>query len=312
VAAAFTTEAIDIWGGPEAVGAFPLDEPIVASETPNFAVRCAGNRYFVEVLQPRGLFDGIAVSVARHASLMGYVAFNRHVSAGPIGACEVDAMRMLGPHFRRAATISNLLDMKAVEAASFASVLDSLSFGVVLVEGDARIVHANAAAARMLVSGSPIQTLKGRLSLQVPAAQAALRGGIEKAAQADPADGAASAAIPSRGPREEPFVLHILPLRLTTLSRALPPRVAAAVFIAPSTGAVQVPSDALALLYGLTPAETRILELISSGRTQAQIGAKLGIAASTVKTHVLRLLDKTGCERQLDLAKLAAGLSSPA
>jgi DNA-binding CsgD family transcriptional regulator len=61
----------------------------------------------------------------------------------------------------------------------------------------------------------------------------------------------------------------------------------------------------------LTPAETRVFELICAGRKQADVAGELGIAASTVKTHLLQVFAKTGCKRQADLVKLAASLSSP-
>jgi DNA-binding CsgD family transcriptional regulator len=72
-----------------------------------------------------------------------------------------------------------------------------------------------------------------------------------------------------------------------------------------------MPADALALLYDLTPAESLIFELIANGQTPSEIAAMLGIAASTVKTHLLRVFDKTGCRRQADLVKLAASMSLP-
>ena len=61
----------------------------------------------------------------------------------------------------------------------------------------------------------------------------------------------------------------------------------------------------------LTPAETRVLELLAAGMTQTAIGQTLGIAPSTVKSHVLHLFDKTGCRRQVDLVRLASNLSLP-
>jgi DNA-binding CsgD family transcriptional regulator len=72
-----------------------------------------------------------------------------------------------------------------------------------------------------------------------------------------------------------------------------------------------MPSDALVLLYGLTPAELRVFELIAAGVTQIEIADRLGIAASTVKSHLLRVFEKTGRNRQADLVKLAASLSQP-
>ena len=65
------------------------------------------------------------------------------------------------------------------------------------------------------------------------------------------------------------------------------------------------------MLYDLTPAELRTFELIADGRTPHDVAAKLGIAHSTVKTHLQRVFEKTGCNRQADLVRLAASLSLP-
>ena len=42
-----------------------------------------------------------------------------------------------------------------------------------------------------------------------------------------------------------------------------------------------------------------------------EVAAALGVAESTVKTHLGRLFEKTGAGRQADLVKLAAGFSTP-
>jgi DNA-binding CsgD family transcriptional regulator len=42
-----------------------------------------------------------------------------------------------------------------------------------------------------------------------------------------------------------------------------------------------------------------------------EVAAALGVAATTIKTHLNRLFDKTGACRQADLVKLVAGFSTP-
>jgi DNA-binding CsgD family transcriptional regulator len=50
--------------------------------------------------------------------------------------------------------------------------------------------------------------------------------------------------------------------------------------------------------------------LVAQGATDAQIAERLYIAVSTVRTHLDRIRDKTGCRRRADLTRLAlqAGL----
>jgi len=42
-----------------------------------------------------------------------------------------------------------------------------------------------------------------------------------------------------------------------------------------------------------------------------EVAAALGVAATTIKTHLGRLFAKTGVARQADLVKLVAGFSTP-
>ena len=60
----------------------------------------------------------------------------------------------------------------------------------------------------------------------------------------------------------------------------------------------------------LTPAETRVLALLTTYQTLAGIGGQLGIARPTVKTHVQNIYKKLGATKRAEAVKLAesAGL----
>lgn len=66
-----------------------------------------------------------------------------------------------------------------------------------------------------------------------------------------------------------------------------------------------------AALFDLTPTETRVLELIGAGRSNAEIATALGVAVSTVHTHVLKTFSKTGVHRRSELTGLLAAFSPP-
>jgi DNA-binding CsgD family transcriptional regulator/tetratricopeptide (TPR) repeat protein len=61
----------------------------------------------------------------------------------------------------------------------------------------------------------------------------------------------------------------------------------------------------------LSPRERELLTLVGHGHTDAQIAGQLFISVHTVRSHLDRIRDKTGCRRRADLIRLAlqAGLA---
>jgi len=63
-------------------------------------------------------------------------------------------------------------------------------------------------------------------------------------------------------------------------------------------------------LAGLSARQRELVTLVARGRTDAQIADQLSISIRTVRSHLDRIRDKTGCRRRADLTRLAltAGL----
>jgi DNA-binding CsgD family transcriptional regulator len=55
----------------------------------------------------------------------------------------------------------------------------------------------------------------------------------------------------------------------------------------------------------LSPREQELVTLVAQGRTDAQIAEQLFISIRTVRSHLDRIRDKTGCRRRADLTRLA-------
>ena len=62
-------------------------------------------------------------------------------------------------------------------------------------------------------------------------------------------------------------------------------------------------------LAGLSPQESRILELIAEGLTNRQIGERMWLAEKTVRNYVSNLLAKLGMSRRSEAAAYAARLA---
>jgi len=70
-------------------------------------------------------------------------------------------------------------------------------------------------------------------------------------------------------------------------------------------------ADTLARLHRLTPMEARVLGAIVCEDGVPAASRLLGIAQTTVKTHLKHIFEKTGTDRQADLVKLVASTANP-
>ena len=299
-----------LWGGRKRFTAYPFDELILASEV-SPQPRAMENAYYRDILAPRGLHEGVFVTLAREGELLGYLCVNRHDAAGPIRPWERDSLRLLTPHLRRALTISHLFDIQAVEQQTFRSILDAMRHAVILVDERAGIVHANKAAETMLADAGEIATLEGRLRLASQPAQEALEAALLLAARDEVQLAQRGIGIPVRAQDGSPMLLHAFPLHRRKQWRGVTQRAVAAIFIAPTTQPPDPPIDAVSLLYDLTPAETQIFSIVAKGRTVDEAARAMAIAKNTARTHLQHVFDKTGCNRQAELVALAAQLRAP-
>ena len=65
------------------------------------------------------------------------------------------------------------------------------------------------------------------------------------------------------------------------------------------------PAQARRAAARLSARERELVTLVAQGRTDVQIAAQLYISIRTVRTHLDRIRDKTGCRRRADLTRLA-------
>jgi DNA-binding CsgD family transcriptional regulator/PAS domain-containing protein len=269
-------------------------------------------RFFSEWMQPQGWTDAASVVLDKSESGCSIVAILRSKARGMVDDEMRRRMALVVPHLRRAVLIGNLIDLRQSEAATFADLLDGLSAGLFLVAADGRIVHANAAAHGMLSGGDLLRSISGRLVTHNHQADGVLHETFAAASKGDTGVGASSTALPLTTAGGERYVAHVLPMtsgarRFAGVAYAA----TAAVFV--RKAAMETPSapEVIAKTFNLTPTELRVLLAIVEVGGIPEVAAALGVADSTIKTHVGRLFEKTGGSRQADLVKLVAGYSTP-
>jgi PAS domain-containing protein len=219
-----------------------------------------------QLIMPTSTIDTMQLFLMHTQMHLSAVSVSRNERQGIITEREIELGKVLLPHLRRAVTISQVLDVRTIVGTRMAEALDALRCAVVLTNERGTILHANRPAEHMLDEGSPIQSTQGVLQATAPLAPSELRAALALAAGNEAGIGKTGLAIRLTGPDVPPIFAHVLPLTGSGFRTRLQPAAVAAVFIGAAPNA-QDGARSVAAVFGLTPAETRLLASLFAGRT---------------------------------------------
>jgi DNA-binding CsgD family transcriptional regulator len=246
-----------------------------------------------------GTMDLIAVPFVRKVMQVGVWEVTGAFERGPFSEENIDFARLITPHIRRAVEISGLLKYHPVIEGTLRSVLDRLAAAAVIIAPDRTIRFCNERAETEFRQGSFVRNVKGRLVAWHPEVARLLATLPDKMSRRQ--HGRDLVAVDGEGRR-----LHVT---WAKLDRAADETDAPhLVLLRPPDPDLRTPLAAAAELFDLTAAETQTLAQILEGRSLDEASAVLGVARSTVKTHLDAVFTKSGTHRQPDLVRRVMGL----
>jgi DNA-binding CsgD family transcriptional regulator len=286
---------------------FDVEQIVTIPELLPYDEFCRG-RFFREWMEPQGWVDAANCVLEKGPLSCSFLTVIRSKAQGTVDEEMRRRMALVVPHVRRAVLVGRAINLEQVRAEAFARVLDGLSAGLLLIGADGTVMHANSAGHEMLRSEGCLRSISGRLVICDREMNTAWQGALTPAVQAGVSiDHLAFPLIARNGDR---YLVHVLPLRSSAGRDPLIAQATAAVFVRKAVMDDVVP-EVIARAFDLTPAELRVLLAVIEVGGIPQAASVLGVADSTVKTHVGRLFEKTGTSRQADLVKLAAGYCTP-
>jgi DNA-binding CsgD family transcriptional regulator len=264
--------------------------------------------FYQEWLRPQGCIDAANVVLEKSDSsfpvLMTVLSHKKMVDADMRQRIEA-----IVPHAQRAIAINKAIDLKKSEAATFASTIDAISSGIFLLGQNGRLIHANAAAHELLLADDCLRLTNG----QLVACDSRFNQTLRKLFTSHEAAGArCSTALSLLTRNGDRYLCHVLPLNSSARAAVgANYKAIAALFVRKVALDLHSCSELLLRTFELTPSELRVLLAIVESSGVSATADKLGVAETTVKTHLQRVFAKTGASRQADLVKLAAGFSNP-
>ncbi|MBS0239827.1 MAG: helix-turn-helix transcriptional regulator [Proteobacteria bacterium] len=243
-----------------------------------------------------GSVTGILDSRNGHVSCVGVVTAT---GTDPHTAEEVSAFQRLMPHLRRAVELNRKFRATKANAEASHGALDQLNFGVVLLGENGVVLRANAIAAALANSANGIRVVQGRLKIANTGAQNRL-------------DYLVGCAVNGVGPRGGPLLIprakgkpifaRILPY--TGVSYDGVPAVHAIIYLRDPEASPAPAVDHIAMAYGLTSAESRVLRALLNDSDVRAIAENFGVSVATVRNQIARIMEKTGTTKQTQLMRL--------
>ncbi|MBN1773435.1 MAG: helix-turn-helix transcriptional regulator [Deltaproteobacteria bacterium] len=278
---------------------------LVTTQAAKRRIALERTRVYQEAMVPLELEQMMVVNLERTPAALRSLSVFRPAREGAFRPAEQARFVRLARHVGRATRLR--LQLERAEHGDWLSraVLDRLQLGVLVLDERLRVVLANRRALRLAEEDDGLRLADHQLRLASRAAHARLRSLLAPGAAAASA-GRSPAWVELELPRRSgrrPYVCLAgrLPHRPSPLGRPLAAHV---LFVSDPEDLPDPPEAALGRLWGLTPAEAEVCLAVTHGRGLRDAADELEISVNTVRTHVARVLHKTGTARQAELIRL--------
>lgn len=245
-------------------------------------------RYPVEYMLTAVLSDGSVPGLAPPMVLNLF----RSPDQTDFDLCDVGRLQHLFPHLLRAFDLHWTMRRLQEQVTLLHRFLDTLDFGVAMLDPRGQVLYANHSVHTM-VADPPLArwlgSLPGRVAVHEPLGQlvqASRRGLGSGAMLGGTAPALMALVLPMEG--ADPAV----------------PFGACMLLLARHIHAPVAVSNFVVRIFGLSPAEARLLPPLLRGSAPAEIAAELHVKISTVRSQLSSIFAKTGATRQQDLIRL--------
>lgn len=231
------------------------------------------------------------------------------------GEREKNKLSLLVPHFSRALGVMlRLRDAEFRVAASLAA-LDRIASGILLFAAGGAVTFANTAARRIFEKGDSLKLFQAGGAQHLMAHNAHVNARLKEAlataldrARVEVPHFARSVAV-ARRLQAIPYSVQFsaLPARNEFGQDSASPQAIA--FITDCAAPPKTDAALLRQVFGLTPAEARAALALCEGGSIEETAAGLGVAATTLKTQLGNIYQKTGVDTRARFVKLVLALA---
>lgn len=225
---------------------------------------------------------------------------------GPLDDGDGELIKPLVPHLRRALEIKDRLNASQVKIDTLSASLGSVTFGVIVLDGNARVLEANTAAVEIMARNRGIaRNADGSLCLREPAGSELSRWALAGSPPSNNPDGLLH--VPQSSGRPVSILAAPLPERTSSWMSG-DPRWLLLVF--DPARRIAASTELISRDLNISHREAQLTALLAEGYDLEEAATELAISINTARTHLKSVFAKTGVRSQGELIRVM--VSGPA
>lgn len=267
-----------------------------------------GSELWNEVFRPQQLAHRAVACAHRTDALVCPMGVLRPTSLGDFSDGEVQVLKRVLPHIRRALQIAMRLSGQDSMVKLTGAALDYLPLGILIADTRGKIVQENRTAAELLSVQDGLRLRNGELAAWRHQDTLALRAAIGRAVAG--LDERAAAVSVQRASGKRAHAVLVAPLGLQAAQELNRNGSGAIVLIdGPANMQGAGSGELLQQLFKLTPREMELAQELVSGKRLDVYADERGVSINTAKSQLRAIFAKTETSRQSELMRLLAGIS---
>jgi DNA-binding CsgD family transcriptional regulator/PAS domain-containing protein len=242
--------------------------------------------------------DGIPTTV---------VTTHRSLSSPAFSQQDRAWLTLLLPHLSRALGLMYRIDSARLQSESLLAGLNALPLGVMLLNSQGQVMHANNAMRRVLARDDGLSyDAAGQLCAKpLKAGQPVLSAWLaaQTSLLTEDVTHFANAFLVRRKCNKRVYSLQCCPVKPGQEWLVQGQRTGAVVFVSDPQALVLPEPSRLSALYGLTPAQAKVASALAMGNSSKEVGKTLAISPETVRKQTQHVYQKMRVNSQSDLVR---------
>jgi DNA-binding CsgD family transcriptional regulator len=281
----------------------PLDKVMTIDEFVGHE-RWIKSEFYQQFVKPRGIRYTLGADMRTRNDIECRLRVCRLEGAMPFSADDRAYCQALLPHFKRAVYVHSRLDVIESEHKLFASAIEGMHVGTVILDEDGAILKTTHIADQILAEKDGLRAVHGQIACVNAAEnrelQQVIRGCLSSPFGTPAASDQVVAITRSSGRGRLGLLVRPIPLGEWSEGQHRP---AAVIFVRDEVRGAQPSQATVMRLFDLTPAEATLALTLANGATLDEAAEQIGIRRNTARAHLRSIFAKVGVTRQTMLVR---------